>query len=113
MRSLIVSWALTALTLLAGAALLDGVHIDGLVAALVAAAILGFVNAIIKPVLFILTLPITLLTLGLFALVLNVLMLSLAAWLAPGFQIDGFWSAALLAIILAIVNAVIGNALKD
>ena len=114
MKGAILSWALTALTLLAGAALLDGVHIDGPVAALLAAAILGFVNAIIKPVLFILTLPITLLTLGLFALILNVLMLSLTAWLAGEyFDIDGFWSAALLAIILAIVNAVIGKALKD
>lgn len=113
MKGLLVSWALTALALLAGAALLDGVEIEGLVAALVAAAVLGLVNAFIKPVLFVLTLPITIVTLGVFALILNVLMIGLAAWLSPGFAVDGFWSAALLAIIIAIINAVIGSALKD
>lgn len=113
MKGAILSWALTALALLAGAALLDGVAIDGALAALIAAAILGLVNAFIKPVLFILTLPITIVTLGIFALILNVLMIGLAAWLSPGFTIDGFWDAALLAIIIAIVNAVIGKMLKD
>lgn len=113
MKGVLLRWFITTVALLVGAALLDGVQITGIVAALFAALILGLVNAIIKPVLFILTLPVTLITLGLFALILNVLMLGLAAWLSPGFQLDGFWSAAVLAIVIAIINAVIGKALDD
>ncbi len=113
MKGGIASWLGTAFALLVGAWLLGGVEISGIFAALLAALIIGLVNAFIKPVLFLLTLPITLVTLGLFALILNVLMLGLAAWLSPGFHIAGFWSAALLAIVIAIINALIGKALDD
>lgn len=113
MKSMIVSWLVTALILLIGGALLGGVVIDGVIAALFAAFILGLVNAFIKPVLFILTLPINLVTLGLFTFVLNALMLGLAAWLAPGFAITNFLSALGLAIIMAILNALIGQLMED
>ncbi len=112
MKSLFATWALTALALLIGAALIPGVEIESAFATLLAAAILGLLNAFVKPVLFILTLPITILTLGLFALILNVLMISLAAWISPGFMVAGFWSAVLLAIVIAVVNALVGRALN-
>lgn len=102
-------WLVNVLALLAAAALLDGVRIDGAVAGLIAAALLGIINISIRPVLVLVTLPINILTLGLFTFVLNALMLMLVAWLVPGFAIDGFWQAVLAALVLAFVNAVINR----
>ena len=70
-----------------------GMEIDGIATMLIAAFLLGIVNAVVRPVLFILTLPITIVTLGLFLLVINAAMLGLVAWLLPGFAIEGFWAA--------------------
>ena len=74
--------------------------------ALIAALILGVINALIRPVLLLLTLSINLVTLGLFTFVVNAALLCLAAWLAPGFAVASFWSALALALIVAVVNAV-------
>jgi putative membrane protein len=101
----LVSWVSTALALLAGDRVLDQVFVDGLIPALIAAAVLGVVNALIRPVLFVLTFPITLLTLGLFTFVLNAMMLVLASWLVPGFRIESLLSGIALAIIVALVHA--------
>ena len=103
----------TALALGLGAYLLGGVSLDGIVPALIAALVLGLVNALIRPVLLFLTLPINLLTLGLFTFVINAALLCLAAWLAPGFAIASFWSALALAVIVAVVNAVVGGLFRD
>ena len=73
-------------------ALWDGVRIDGFWAFAIGAAVLGIANAVIKPVEALLTLPLIILTLGLFLLVINIGMVALAEWLAPDFSIDGFWS---------------------
>jgi putative membrane protein len=101
----LLSWAATALALLAGDRVLDGVFIGGLVPALIAAAVLGLVNMTVRPVLFVLTLPVTLVTLGLFTFVLNAMMLGLAAWLVPGFSIGSLMSGIGLAVIVAIIHA--------
>lgn len=106
---MILSWLATAIAFLIGDRLLSGVFVGGIVPALFAAAILGVVNATIKPVLFILTLPITLITLGLFALILNAMMLGLVAWIVPGFAITSLWSGVILTIVVAIVHAVAVN----
>jgi putative membrane protein len=88
---------------------LDGVHIVGVGTILIAALLLGVVNAIIRPILIILTLPITILTLGIFLLVINAMMVGLVAALLPGFSIDGLgW--AILAAILVTVTGWIGSA---
>ena len=84
--------------------LVPGIHVTGWGSALVAGIILGFVNAVIKPVLFILTLPFTILTLGLFIFVVNAICLALVAWLVPGFSISGFWAAFLGAIVISAVS---------
>jgi putative membrane protein len=81
-----------------------GVHIDTTGTLLIAALLLGVVNAIVKPILFILTLPVTLLTLGLFLFVLNAAMVALVAWLVPGFHVNGFMAALLTAIVVWIVS---------
>ena len=84
---------ITALGLWLADALLDGVSVTGTFTLLLAALLLGFVNAVVRPLLLVLTLPITLLTLGLFLLVVNAAMLGIVASLLPGFQIASIWSA--------------------
>jgi putative membrane protein len=81
-----------------------GVHIDTTTTLLLAGLLLGVVNAIVRPIAFILTLPVTILTLGLFLFVLNALMVWLVAWILPGFQLSGFKAALLTAIIVWIVG---------
>lgn len=100
---LIVNWILNALALLVVARLVPGFQVAGLGSALWAALVIGFVNATLGGVLKLLTLPLTVLTLGLFWLVINALMLELASWFVPGFHLAGFWAAFWGAIILSLV----------
>lgn len=101
---------LNGVAIIIAAYLLPGLHVASPMAALVAGAILGFVNTIVRPVLFLLTLPLTFASLGLFVFVLNALCFALTAWLVPGFTIDGFWWALLGALLVSIVSMVL-NAL--
>jgi len=100
-------WLVNTLALFLAAAVLKGVEIDNVLAGVVAAGLLGLVNVSVRPILIILTLPVNLLTLGLFTLVINALMLMLVAWLVPGFYIDGFGTGLLAALLLAIVSALV------
>jgi putative membrane protein len=102
---ILASWLATALALMIGDQLLSGVFVGGWVPALIAAAVLGIVNVTIKPILFILTLPINLLTLGLFTFVINATMLGVVSWFVPGFRVESLFSGIGLAIIIAIINA--------
>jgi putative membrane protein len=104
MPSLLLHWLLSSASLLIVAYLIPGIEIRGLGTALIAPIVIGLVNATIGFILKILTLPLTVLTLGLFWLVINALMLQLAAALVPGFFVSGFWSAFFGAIILSLVN---------
>lgn len=104
---IIIHWIVSALAILVTAYLLPGVQVDGLTAALVLAVVLGAINAILRPILVILTLPITILTLGLFVLIINGLLIMLAASIVPGFAVASFWWAFLFGIVLAIVSSVL------
>ena len=104
---LLVNWLLSAISLLIVARFVPGFYVSGLVAALIAALIIGLVNATLGLFLKIVTLPLTILTLGIFWFVINGLMLVLASALAPGFEIRGFWPAFWGAIILSLVNMVL------
>lgn len=84
--------------------LVPGIAVSGFGKALLAGLILGFVNAIIRPILFILTLPFTIVTLGLFIFVVNAICLALVAWVVPGFTIHGFWAAFFGAIVISLVS---------
>jgi putative membrane protein len=99
-------WLISALLLYVIAWIFPGFYIEGVVTALVAAAVLGLINVTVKPLMHIISLPITLLSLGLFSFVINALMLMLAAWLVSGFEISGFFAAFFAAIVLSILNAV-------
>jgi len=100
---------LNGVAILIAAWLLPGLHISGPFAGLVAGVILGFVNAIVRPVLFFLTLPLTLITLGLFIFVLNAVCFGLTAWLVPGFSVDGFGWALLGALLVSIVSWILNG----
>jgi len=102
-----------ALGLALAAYLLPGVSYDGIVTLLIAAVLLGVVNAILRPILFILTLPLTIVTLGLFLLVLNAAMIGLVAWLLPGFRVDGLLAGILAAVITGLASWIGAMALGD
>ena len=101
-----VRFLITACGLLLAAWQLDGMHFGGPASLVFAALVLGLVNAVVRPLILLLTLPITVVTLGLFLLVLNGAMLGLAALLVPGFVIDGFWTAFFGAIIVSLTGMV-------
>lgn len=107
MPSLLIHWLISAASLIIAAYVIPGIEIRGLGTALIAPIVIGLVNATIGLILKILTLPLTLLTLGLFWLIINALMLQLAAAIVPGFYVSGFWSAFFGAIILSLVSMVL------
>ena len=113
MKQRIIHWLLSALSLVIVAHVVPGFEVSGFGTALIAAAVIGLVNSTIGLFLKIVTFPLTILTLGLFWLVINALMLELAAWLAPGFNVHGFWSAFFGAIILSLVNLVLRYLVLD
>jgi putative membrane protein len=96
--------AITALGLWVASEIFDGLHFASPTKLLVAAVLLGVVNAFVRPLAFILTLPLTVLSLGLFLLVLNAAMVGLVAWMVPGFEISGFWTAVGAALVVSLVS---------
>lgn len=101
-----------AIALVIVAYLLPGVHVASFTAALIAALILGIVNAVVRPILIILTLPVVLLTLGLFTLVINAITFYLVAHLGLGLTVNGFGSAFIGALVLSIVSFVLSSLVK-
>ena len=93
------------LAVIVTALILPGVHVDSAITAIIVAAVLAFLNAIVKPILVILTIPITVVTLGFFLLVINALIIMLAAKIVDGFHVDGFWVALIFSLMLSLVNA--------
>jgi len=96
--------AIAALGLWVASEILDGLVFESTAKLIVAGLMLGVVNAFVRPLAFILTLPLTVLTLGLFLLVLNAGMVALVAWIVPGFEISGFWTAVGTALIVSLVS---------
>lgn len=104
MRGFLTRLVITALGLWVASTILPGVAIRGWGNLIVAALLLGMVNAFVRPVLLILTLPLTILTLGLFLLILNGLTLAFVAWLMPGFSVSGLWAATLGGIVVGLTS---------
>jgi putative membrane protein len=104
MAGFLLRAAFTALGLWVAAQLLDGLHFASTGALVLSAVLLGIVNGVVRPIAFVLTLPITVVTLGLFLLVLNAGMVALVALIVPGFTISGFWTAVGAAIIVSLVS---------
>jgi putative membrane protein len=113
MTHLLINWLISALSLVIVANVIPGFELSGFGAALIASIVIGFVNGTLGFLLKIVTFPLTIVTLGLFWLVINALMLKLAAALVPGFRINGFWPAFFGAIVLTLVNLVFRRLLES
>lgn len=104
---ILIHWLVAAIAILITAYVMPGVSVAGPMTALVLAVVLGAINAFVRPLLILLTLPITILTLGLFVFVINGFLVMLATSIVPGFAVASFWSAVLFGIVLAIVSAIL------
>lgn len=105
--SILINWLLSALIILLTSQIVPGFKVDTFTTALLVAFVLGIVNAIIKPILIILTLPINILTLGLFTFVINAALILLVDRIVPGFKVEGFTPALIAAFILWLINIAI------
>jgi putative membrane protein len=113
MRGIVFRWLALTGAIIIAAYLLDGIRVDGFGAALFAAAMLGILNAFFRPVALILTLPINILTLGLFTFVINALMLKMASGVIPGFDVTGFWTAVFGALIISLVSWLVNSFVSE
>jgi putative membrane protein len=104
MKGFLFRLVITGLGLWVAETIVPGVQIDGWGTLVVAALLLGIVNAVIRPIILILTLPLTVLTLGLFILVVNGISVALVAWLMPGFTLSGLWAAMLASIVMGLTS---------
>ena len=105
--SLIGYLLINTISIFAVSYILSGIHVDSLMTALIVAVVMAVLNVTLKPLLFVITIPITIITFGLFLLVLNVLILYAAAYFIDGFHIDGFWWALLFSFLVSFVNGVL------
>lgn len=106
-----IHWLITAIAILLAAYLIPGVDVT-LLGAIVLAIVLALINIFVKPVITLLTLPINIVTLGLFSLVVNALLIMLAGMIVPGFAVDGFWPAFFFSILLSLITTVFGTMKK-
>lgn len=104
MRGLLLRWLVLTLAILAAAYIVKGIEVSGFLPALLAAAILGILNAFLRPALILLTLPLTILTLGLFTFVINALLLMLVSAVITGFDVQGFWAALVGSLLISLVS---------
>ncbi|MCO4294713.1 phage holin family protein [Solitalea sp. MAHUQ-68] len=111
--NLIVRLIITAAVAFGLSYILPGVHINSFATALILAVVLGILNAVVKPILVILTFPITILTLGLFMLVINFLIIYFAERVVEGFSVDGFWWAIIFSFLLSLVTSILSGGEKD
>lgn len=109
----IIRFLLTGLAVLLTAYLLPGVHVENYGYALLVAVVLAIANAIVKPILIIFTIPLTVLTLGLFLLVINAIIILIVDYFVPGFSVDGFWWALAFSLILSVFNSLFGDLTRD
>lgn len=113
MTNILINWLISAIAVLGVAYILPGVSVTGFFVALIVALALGLANAVIKPIAVILTLPINILTLGLFTFVIDALLIMLAAAVVLGFSVANFWWALLFSLILSLVNGFLKDVVKD
>ncbi len=104
MISMILKWLVFALIIMFVGWIIPGFDVQNIWAALIAVVVIALINAFIKPLILLLTLPINILTLGIFTLVINALLFMFAAYLVPGINVDGFWSALLASLLISIFS---------
>jgi len=104
MKGIVLRWLILTLAIMIAAYLIKGIEVKGFSSALLAAAILGILNAFFRPILIILTLPINILTLGLFTFVINAVLVMMASGVIGGFAVQGFWPALLGSLVITIIS---------
>lgn len=113
MHGILIRWLALTLAILLCAYLIDGIHLSGFFSALGAAAFLGILNALFRPLLILVTLPINILTLGLFTFVINAILLLMVSGVVSGLQIQGFWSALGGALIISVISWLLSSFVSD
>ena len=108
LREFLAHWGVTTLALWLTSFIFHGISFSSKKSLLISALLLGFVNAVIRPVVIILTIPLTLITFGLFLLVINAVMMMLVSVLVPGFRISGFWTAFFASIVVTLISIFVG-----
>ncbi len=108
-----IQWGITALSLWVASHVFSGIRFSNTSSLIVSALLLGFANAVLRPLLIILTLPLTLVTLGFFLLVINALMLLLVAKVVSGFKISGFWTAFFASLFISLLSMALGSLVPD
>ena len=108
LREFLAHWGVTALALWLTSFIFHGISFSSKKSLLISALLLGFVNAVIRPIVIILTIPLTLVTFGLFLLVINAVMMMLVSALVPGFRISGFWTAFFASIVVTLISIFVG-----
>ena len=112
MAALLVSWIANSLAIWAVSYLFTGVEVAAPIDAFIAGGVLSIINALVKPVLVLLTLPLTLLTLGLFYFVINAFCLALTAWLLPGFMVSGVLTTIVAALVVSFISMIVSRVLR-
>ncbi len=110
---LMISWLIMTVSIGISAYLLPGITLHGFIPALLAALFLGVVNTLVRPILLLVTLPINILTLGLFTFVVNALLVLLASKVISGFEVNGFWWAVLFSIILSVIQSILHHVFRS
>ncbi len=110
---ILIRWIILTVAIITASYLLEGIHISGFFSAFFAAAALGILNALFRPILLILTLPINVLTLGLFTFIINALMLKMASGIIPGFEVHGFWTAVIGSLIISVISSLLNSFISD
>lgn len=113
MNGILIRWLILTVSVLITSYFIDGIHASGLLSALFASGLLGILNAFLRPILFFITLPINILTLGLFTFVINALLLMMVSGVIPGFSVAGFGSALLGSLIISIVSWLITSFINE
>ncbi len=107
MINIIIKWILLALSIMLTAWLIPGITISGFLSALIVVVVMGIINVLIRPLAELISLPLNVITFGIFSLIINTLLFLLAAKLSPGFQIDGFWSGFFGALLLSFLTPIV------
>lgn len=109
MRGVLLRWLVLTAAVLSASWLLDGIQVAGLFPAILAAALLGILNALLRPILILLTLPLNILTLGLFTFIINAVLLLIVSSVIPGFDILGFWTAVAGSLIITVTSWILNR----
>ncbi len=113
MPGFLIRWLTTTVAIVATAYLLDGIQVSGFYSAVFAAAALGILNAVFRPIALLLTLPINIISLGLFTFIINALMLKMASGIIPGFDVYGFWTAIFGSLLISLISWLLNSFISE